>query len=76
MEEGGYYFTANLDDDTRLFLSPLTDEEAIAAGRSDYDTSGYFLYEKSASNPTSINILARIDGDDAAFALSRMLKMK
>jgi hypothetical protein len=74
LEEGGYFFSAEIDDNTKLFLAQLTDAEAESAGLNE--CSGYFLYEKSAGAPGELNILAQVDTDEAAFALSRMLNMK
>ena len=73
--DGSFYFSAILDAETKLFLAELTDEEAIAAGRDAGAGGGYFLYEKSLQHPQEINILARVESDEAAFALSRMLNM-
>jgi hypothetical protein len=75
MDVLGFYFSAILESGTKLFLAQLTDEEADLAGL-DKDRGGYFLYEMRPEEPNHINILAKIDTDEAAFSLSRMLNMQ
>ena len=72
MDDGSYYFSTNLDNDTELLLAPLTDDTAIAAGLDPDQSGGYYLYEQCSTN---ITIIARVDTDEAAFVLGRMLKM-
>lgn len=67
------YFSTNVGNDVQLCLSPLTDSRAASVGLEG--ASGYFLYEKSSSD-SSVEIIARVDSEDAAFKLSRMLGME
>ena len=76
MDESAYFFSASRDDGTTLYLAELADHEAVAAGYEPNSAIGYFLYRSRTSDPHSIEVLARIDGHEAAFELSRMLGMR
>ena len=67
------YYSSNIDNDTSLKLSPLTDVQARMAGPIYEEAGGYFLYRTRNSNPQQIEVLAQIHSDEAAFQLSRLL---
>lgn len=71
----GYFFSASLDNDRTLCLAPLCDRFLAASGEDIADTSGYFLFERRASDPDSVRILAQVHSDDAALQLREMLKL-
>ena len=73
-----YYYSASITNDRALYISPLTDRQAEASGYPLEDASGYFLYERRGSSEVAnkITILAQIPNEEAAFALSRLLKME
>ncbi len=48
----------------------------MAAGQELEDISGAFLYEIGSTGADDIRILARVVEADAAFQLSRMLKLE
>jgi hypothetical protein len=70
-----YYFSASLDNDRTLCLAPLSDGDISSSGETVSDTSGYFLYERRASDPDSVRIIAQVVSDDAALELREMLKL-
>lgn len=71
-----YYFSAELEDNRTLYLSPLTDRWIALSGEELADTSGYFLYEKCGEGlASSIEIIAQVQSDDAALRLREMFKM-
>jgi hypothetical protein len=72
-----HYFTTNLDNETTLSIAPLTNRRITLSGQEIEDTSGYFLYETcKSSEPNEVKIIARVLSEDAAFQLSRMLRME
>ncbi len=73
MDEFAYFFSASRPDGTTMYIAELADDEAVAAGIKPCDAIGYFLYRTETNRPHMIEILARIDGHEAAFELSRML---
>jgi hypothetical protein len=71
-----FYFSVNLDDDRKLCLAPLTDRRLAMAGVELADPSGYFLYEQRGSTELgSVEIIAQVFSDDAAFRLRDMFHM-
>lgn len=72
-----YFFSANIGNATSLCISPLTDENAVAAGLNPTQTSGYFLYEKTQTEGLpEVAVIAQVLSEDAAFRLSRILNME
>ncbi|MBY2944007.1 hypothetical protein HF264_30730 [Rhizobium leguminosarum] len=67
------YYSAAIDNDLSLKLSPLTDDQARMAGQTFEEAGGYFLYKTRKSDPNCIEVLAQVHSDDAAFQLSRLL---
>jgi hypothetical protein len=67
------FYSGNLDSDSMLKISPLTSTQASIAGPGYDNDGGYFLYKTKISDPHFIQILARIESDEAAFQLSRLL---
>jgi hypothetical protein len=67
------YFSTIINNDMQLCISPLTDNRAASVGLSD--AVGYFLYEKSHSSD-AVEIIARVDSEDAVFRLSQILGME
>jgi hypothetical protein len=72
-----YYFTTNIDNETTLYIAPLTNRRIALSGQEISDSSGYFLYETRKSNePNEVRIIARVLSEEAAFQLSRILNME
>jgi hypothetical protein len=72
-----HYFTTNLDNETTLSIASLTDRRLALSGQEIGDPSGYFLFETSKSQePNEVKIIAKVLSEEAAFQLSRMLKME
>jgi hypothetical protein len=71
-----FYFSAVVDNDRTLYIAPLCDRHLASSGQEVVDTSGYFLYERRASDPDSVRIIAQVLSDDAALELREMLKME
>lgn len=71
-----FYFSASLDNDRTLCLAPLCDRYLAASGECITDSSGYFLYERRASDPDSVKIIAQVRTDDAALRLREMLSLE
>ena len=70
------YFSSKRDDGTRLYLAPLSSRRQAACVEKVEDPSGYFLFEERGSGALpEIEILARVDNDDAALRLSRLFQM-
>ncbi len=67
------YYSGNIDNDTSLKLSPLTNVQASMVGSHYGDVGGYFLYRTKISDPQHIEVLAQVPSDEAAFQLSRLL---
>lgn len=71
-----FYFSATLDDQRTLCLAPLTDRMASMCSEEVADTSGYFLFEKRGNGDNAnIEIIARVDSDEAALRLRELLKL-
>ena len=70
-----FYFSVNLDNDRTLCLAPLTDRKIALSGEEIADPSGYFLFETSSSDDSAIEIIARVQSEEAAFRLRTMFKM-
>ncbi|MDP1631823.1 MAG: hypothetical protein Q8L66_10435 [Caulobacter sp.] len=69
----GYYFSAALDNDTTICLAPLSDRRLELSGEDLTDTSGYFLYTvHHGAQPEAVEILARVQSEDAAWRLKGM----
>ena len=68
-----YYLSADLDNETTLCLSPLTDKRLELAGAEMADVSGLFLYTVQRScQPERVEILARVATEDAVWRLKSM----
>lgn len=67
------YFSTNVSNDVELCISPLTDSRAAGAGLQD--AGGYFLYERCQSND-SVEVIARVESEEAVFRLSQILGME
>ena len=70
-----FYFSANLDNDRTLCLAPLCERFLAASGQEITDPGGYFLYERRASDPDSVRIIAQVVSDEAALELRGMLNL-
>jgi hypothetical protein len=69
-----YYFSAELDNQTTICIASMTDRRLELSGEEVSDPSGYFLYTVSHSTqPETVEILARVQSDDAAWRLRDML---
>lgn len=72
-----YYFSASIDNSTSLCLSPLSNRCAAAAGLDPNQAEGYFLYERTQTDgDAEISVIAHVVSNDAAFRLSKMLKLE
>jgi len=67
------YYSRTIDNDTSLKISPLTSVQARTAGPEFEEVGGYFLYQTRNSDPHSVEVLAQVCSDEAAFRLSRLL---
>jgi hypothetical protein len=71
-----YYFSANLDNDTTLFLAPLSDRRLAMSGQEIEDASGYFLYEvRGRGENAAVEIIAQAVSEEAAFRLKDLFGM-
>lgn len=68
-----FYLSRTDDDGSVLGLSLLSNRRAAAAGIAPSDASGYFLYRATPCDPDSVEILARVDSDEAALRLKGLL---
>jgi len=77
MSETEYYFSVQVDSNTTLCIAPLSDKRIELSGQTISDPSGYFLYQtKGAGEPGEVEILARIESEEAALRLKQMLSME
>lgn len=67
------FYSGHLDGESVLRIAPLTGTQASLAGPSYENDGGYFLYAVKVSDPHFIQILARVESDEAAFQLSILL---
>ena len=73
----GMYFSTALDDGRTLCLTQMTDRRAAMSVRAIEDTSGYFLYELTGIGDTAlVDVIARVDSDDAVLKLSKILNLR
>lgn len=71
-----YYFSRKTATDTVLCISPMSDARIELSGEEVADQSGYFLYElKGGAQPGEVEILARLQSEEAAMRLKQMLKL-
>lgn len=72
-----YYFSAKIDTDTTLCIAPITDKRVELSGQEITDRSGYFLYQtRGGAEPGHVEILARLESEEAALRLKEMLELK
>lgn len=72
-----YYFSAQIDKDTTLCIAPLTNKRIDLSGQQIGDPSGYFLYQtRGGGEPGEVEILARLESEEAALRLRNMLSLK
>lgn len=72
---GEFYFSVNLDNDRTLCIAPLTDRKIALSGEEINDPSGYFLFETRGSEDAAVEIIARLQSEEAALRLREMFKM-
>ncbi|WP_028466327.1 hypothetical protein [Nisaea denitrificans] len=73
---GDFYFSAKLNHNQTLNISPLTNRKIALSDTELSDVSGYFLYEqKSHEGTETIEIIAQLFSDDAVLRLKDALKM-
>lgn len=71
-----YYFSAPLGNSRTLHIAPLTERRIEASGQEITDPSGYFLFETGAErNSNTVEIIAQVLSEDAAFRLRDVLGM-
>lgn len=72
-----YYFSAQIDSETTLCIAPLTTKRIELSGQHIDDSSGYFLYQtRGRGEPAEVEIIARLESEDAALRLKDMLALK
>ena len=72
-----YYFSAQIDSDTTLCIAPITNKRVELSGQEIEDRSGYFLYQvRGGAEPGEVEILARLESEEAALRLKDMLALK
>lgn len=71
-----FYFSAPSCDGGTLCLAPLTERRRLAASSDVPDASGYFLFEQRGRGESAeIEILARVDTEEAALRLREILNL-
>lgn len=71
-----YYFSAPRGNSRTLHIAPLTDRKIEASGQEIADPSGYFLFETvTDGNSDTVEIIAQVLSEDAAFKLRDVLGM-
>lgn len=73
-----YYFSARIDSRTTLCIAPITNKRVELSGQDVVDRSGYFLYQTKGQDgePSEVEILARLESEEAALRLKEMLSLK
>jgi hypothetical protein len=72
-----YYFSAKVDSDTTLCIAPITNRRVELSGQEIADRSGYFLFQtRGNGEPGDVEIIARLESEEAAFRLKDMLSLK
>jgi hypothetical protein len=72
-----YYFSAKIDTDTTLCIAPITNKRVELSGQEIADRSGYFLFQtRGKGEPSEVEILARLESEEAALRLKDMLSLK
>jgi len=72
-----FYFSVERGNDSTLHIAPLTDRLIAQSGQDIRDCSGYFLFERRRSGgPAEVEIIARLESDEAAEKLRDMLSME
>jgi len=72
-----YYFAVKLDSETTLCIAPLTSKRIELSGQRIDDPSGYFLYQtQGGGEPNDVEILARMESEEAALRLKDMLGLQ
>ncbi|MBS0238583.1 MAG: hypothetical protein JSR89_09185 [Proteobacteria bacterium] len=73
---GQFFFSAKIDNERTLFLAPLTERRKQNATEVIENTDDYFLYEKRGQgDDAEIEIIARVDSDEAALRLKDILNL-
>lgn len=71
------YFSAPIDQERTLCLSPITERRREMSSQLIDDPSGYFLYELTGTGESArVEIIARIISEDAVYRLREMLKLE
>jgi hypothetical protein len=72
-----YYFSAKVDSETTLCIAPLTSKRIELSGQEVENPSGYFLYQtRGGGEPGEVEIIARLESEEAALRLKDMLALK
>lgn len=72
----GLYFSAPIDEERTLCLSPMTDRRQAMASDEVTDPSGYFLYELVGTGESArVEIIAHIISDSAVDRLRTILNL-
>lgn len=69
-----YFLCGETRTGEKLVIAPITADIAAAHNMDASESVGYFLYQRSGqSQNLSVNILAKLPSEDAAFELGRIL---
>jgi hypothetical protein len=71
-----FYLSRTDADGSVLGLSLLSNRRAAAAGIAPSDARGYFLYRAAPCDPDSVEIIARVESDEAALRLKSLLNLE
>ena len=75
MNMADFYFSAEIDSETTICISPLTNRTIELSGQEFDDCSGYFLYTTQSGPYPKVNILARVQSEEAIWHLRGMLSL-
>lgn len=70
------YLSANVSDDASLCIAPLSKRKIAACGQDPLDAAGYFLFEQRHGDPDGVEVLARIETEEAAIRLAALLNLQ
>ena len=71
------FLTTDLSDGKRLSIATMTRARLSRCAEPPSDISGYFLTEEDSRDPLGMGtVVARIEGDDAAYRMGQMFHME
>ncbi|MDX7953512.1 hypothetical protein P7D22_20310 [Lichenihabitans sp. Uapishka_5] len=69
------YLSAETGEDASLCIAPLSKRKVLACGHNPQTSAGYFLYEQKHGDPDGVEILARIESEEAAIRIAGLLRL-